>query len=200
MRKMFINFFVTGMIAFTLCACGTSAHTANNAPDASSTEEVTIAEVVEETTTESAAVITVPETIDLAIGTTGYIITIPSDYYGAEVTEKERKDDMIAYYKSDEHLMDFDVYQFAKDGKTLLEYTAEEAHQYGAKDFEKVQLGDIDATLYYSDEEYDGIQYKVANYIFETTTEFGELSFWLDGDDAYDLAGEIVSSLRYAGA
>ena len=124
MRKMFINFFVTGMIAFTLCACGTSEHTANNAPDASSTEEVTIAEVVEETTTESAAVITVPETIDLAIGTTGYIITIPSDYYGAEVTQKERKDDMIAYYKSDEHLMDFDVYQFAKDGKTLLEYTA----------------------------------------------------------------------------
>ena len=199
MRKMFINFFVTGMIAFTLCACGKSEHTANNAPDASSTEEVTIAEVVEETTTESAAVIIVPETIDLAIGTTGYIITIPSDYYGAEITEKERKDDMIAYYKSDEHLMDFDVYQFAKDGKTLLEYTAEEAHQYGAKDFEKVQLGDIDATLYYSDEEYDGIQYKVANYIFETTTEFGELSFWLDGDDAYDLAGEIVSSLRYAG-
>ena len=200
MRKMFINFFVTGMTAFTLCACGTSEHTANNAPDALSTEEITIAEVVEETTTESAAVITVPETIDLAIGTTGYIITIPSDYYGAEVTQKERKDDMIAYYKSDEHLMDFDVYQFAKDGKTLLEYTAEEAHQYGAKDFEKVQLGDIDATLYYSDEEYDGIQYKVANYIFETTTEFGELSFWLDGDDAYDLAGEIVSSLRYAGA
>ncbi len=199
MRKMFINLFVTGMTAFTLCACGTGEQTTNNAAAASDTEEVTILEVVEETASESVNEVSAPATIDFAIGTTGYIITIPSDYYGSEVTEKERKDDMIAYYKSDERLMDFDVYQFAKNGKTLLEYTAEEAHQYGAKDFEKVQVGDIEATLYYSYEEYSGIQYRVANYIFETTTEFGELSFWLDGDGADELAGQIISSLRYAG-
>ena len=139
--------------------------------------------------------------IEIAIGTTSYIITVPSDYYGADVTEEERRDDMIAYYKSDEHLMDFDVYQFPKDGETLDEYTAKEAHQYGAESFEKVVLGDgnIDATLYYSEEEYSGVKYKVANYIFETTTEFGELVFWLDGDDAEELVKDIMSTLTYTG-
>ena len=41
------------------------------------------------------------DTTDIRIGTTGYIISAPSDYYSADVTEKERRDDMIAYYKSD---------------------------------------------------------------------------------------------------
>jgi hypothetical protein len=196
MRKMFINFFVTGMIAFTLCACGKSEHTANNAPDASSTEEVTIAEVVEETTTESAAVITVPETIDLAIGTTGYIITIPSDYYGAEVTEKERKDDMIAYYKSDERLLDFDIYQYPRDGRSLKEYTALESEEYGADDFETLNINDTELTLYYSEEKYDGKSYRVANYLFEAGDDFGEIAFWLDGENAEGLADLIISSLK----
>ena len=101
MRKMFINLFVTGMTAFTLCACGTGEQTTNNAAAASDTEEVTISEVVEETASESVNEVSAPATIDLAIGTTGYIITIPSDYYGAEVTEKESPDrlkgDTVAY-------------------------------------------------------------------------------------------------------
>lgn len=139
--------------------------------------------------------------IEIAIGTTGFIIRVPSDYYGADVTEEERRDDMIAYYKSDEHLMDFDVYQFPKEGDTLEEYAAKEAQQYGAESFEKVVLGDgnIDAVLYYSEEEYDGVKYRVANYIFETTTEFGELAFWLDGDDAEGMVKDIMSTLTYTG-
>jgi hypothetical protein len=138
-------------------------------------------------------------TTDIRIGTTGYIITVPSDYFGADITQEDRRDDMIAYYKSEEHLMDFDIYQFERDGKTLEEYTAEESEEYGAEDFETVKINDIDLTLYYSEERYDDISYSVANYIFAAGDDFGELSFWLDGDDAKALTEGIISSLRYDG-
>ena len=36
------------------------------------------------------------ETQDIYIGTTGYAISIPSDFYSSEVTKEERKDDQIA--------------------------------------------------------------------------------------------------------
>ncbi|MBE5860412.1 MAG: hypothetical protein E7301_09875 [Butyrivibrio sp.] len=198
--KRITHFFITFLlISMTvLSGCGQEKDTA---AESGSTEEIT-----ESTTIQSEEKGTVLEdtnvaTVDIAIGTTGYIITVPSDYYGADVTEEERRDDMIAYYKSDEHLMDFDVYQFPKEGQTLNEYTAEEAHQYGAETFERVFLGegDIDATLYYSEEEYRDVKYKVANFIFETTTEFGELVFWLDGDDAEELVDDIISTLTYTG-
>lgn len=135
------------------------------------------------------------DTTDIAIGTTGYIITVPSDYFGADVTQEERRDDMTAYYKSDKHLMDFDIYQFDREGRKLDEYTAIEAKEYGADDFENIKINDIDLTLYYSEEEYDGKSYRVANYIFEAGDDFGELSFWLDGDDAEALTDRIMSSL-----
>lgn len=136
-------------------------------------------------------------TTDIAIGTTGYVISVPSDYYSADVTDVERRDDMIAYYKSDKHLMDFDVYQYAKDGRTLKEYTEIESKEYGAEKFEEISINDIDITLYYSEEKYDGIEYRVANYIFETDEDFGELAFWLDGDDAEELTEEIMATIKY---
>ena len=139
------------------------------------------------------------DTTDIRIGTTGYIITVPSDYFEADVTQEERRDDMIAYYKSDEHLMDFDVYQFDKNGKSLEEYTAEESKEYGAEDFETVKINDTDLTLYYSEEKYDNQSYRVANYIFVAGDDFGELSFWLDGEDAMALTDGIISSLKYDG-
>ena len=139
------------------------------------------------------------DTTDIRIGTTGYIITVPSDYFESDVTQEERRDDMIAYYKSNEHLMDFDVYQFDRDGKSLKDYTAGEAKEYGAEDFETVKINDTDLTLYYSEEKYDDRSYRVANYIFEAGDDFGELSFWLDGDDAEALTEGIISSLRCDG-
>ena len=136
-----------------------------------------------------------PATTEIMIGTTGYSISVPSDYYGADVTEEERRDDMIAYYKSDEHLMDFDVYQFSRDYTSLEEYTTEESKEYGAEDFDIMQINGTLLTRYYSNETYEGKEYKVANYIFETETDFGELSFWLDGDDAEELTEQIISTI-----
>lgn len=136
------------------------------------------------------------ETQDIDIGTTGYAISIPSDYYSGEVTKDDRKDDQIAYYKSDEHLMDFDVYQFGKDGMSLGEYAKKEAEEYKADGVEEVKYNGIPMMLYYSQEEYEGEEYRVANYIFENFEDFAELSFWLDGDDAEELVEQIMSSIR----
>ena len=136
------------------------------------------------------------ETQDIDIGTAGYAISIPSDYYSAEVTKEERNDDQIAYYKSDEHLMDFDVYQFSKDGMTLGEYARKEAEEYKADGVEEVTYNGIPMMRYYSQEKYEGKSYRVANYIFENFKDFAELSFWLDGDDAEELVEQIMLSIR----
>ena len=132
---------------------------------------------------------------EIALGTTGFNISIPSDYYSGEVTKDDRKDDQIAYYKSDDHLMDFDVYQFGKDGMTLEEYAKKEAKEYKADDVKEVTYNGICMMLYYSQEEYDGESYSVANYIFENDDDFAELSFWLDGDDAEELVEQILFSI-----
>jgi hypothetical protein len=133
--------------------------------------------------------------VETPLGTTGYIIGIPSDYYNGEVTKEDRKDDQIAYYKSDDHLMDFDVYQFEKEGMTLREYAESEAEEYKADKIEEVTYNGISMMLYYSQEEYEGKSYRVSNYIFENDTDFVELSFWLDGDDAEDIVQQILFSI-----
>ena len=132
---------------------------------------------------------------DISLGTSGFIISIPSDYYNGEVTKDDRKDDQIAYYKSDEHLMDFDIYQFEKEGMTLKGYAESEADEYKADKVEEVVYNGVSMMLYYSKEEYEGKSYRVSNYIFENDTDFVELSFWLDGDDAEDIVEQILFSI-----
>lgn len=156
--------------------------------------EVQAEEKREENSTDDQLKIT--DTTDIRIGTTGYILTIPSDYHKADVTEEERRDDMIAYYKSEERLLDFDIYQYPRDGRSLKEYTALESEEYGADDFETLNINDTELTLYYSEEKYDGKSYRVANYLFEAGDDFGEIAFWLDGEDAEGLADLIISSLK----
>lgn len=129
------------------------------------------------------------------IGTTGYYVVVPADYVEGAVTERERQDDMVAYYRSEAHLMDFDVYQFAAEGRSLAEYAADEAEEYGAAGIEDVTVNSISLALYKSVEQYDDSFFRVANYLFEAGDDFGELSFWLDGEDAEALAGQIIGSL-----
>lgn len=131
----------------------------------------------------------------VAVGTTGYLVAVPADYTEGEVTEEERKDDQIAYCRSDKHLMDFDIYQFPAEGQTLTDYAAEEAKEYGADKVENMEINGVPFALYYSEEQYDGGSYRVANYLFAAGDDFGEISFWLDGEDAEALTKQIISSL-----
>lgn len=133
----------------------------------------------------------------IEIGTTGYFIKVPNSYYQGDVKDHERKDDMIAYYKSDEFLMDFDVYQYPHEGRDLYAYTETEAKQYNADGITEVTINDTELGLYYSKESYEGEEgeFVVANYIFVAGNDFGELSFWQDGDEAEELTKTIINSI-----
>jgi hypothetical protein len=132
---------------------------------------------------------------DVEIGTTGIHINIPEDYVEGELTEKDIANDMIAYYRSDNHLMDFEIYQFPTGGKSLDDYAVEEAAEYGVEDVEFWTINDFEVRKYYSNEEYDGESFPCVTYIFEAGDDFAEIAFWLDGDGAEDLANQIIFSL-----
>ena len=198
--------FAISLTAFTGCAGVPVYYNTGETVMESNAPEITETETEEEKSGEQPAEASenmddmqlFEETAEITLGTSGYVITVPSDYYEGDVTEIDRRDDMIAYYKSDAHLMDFDVYQFATEGKSLEEYTKEESLQYGADDYTFEKINDTALTLYYSQEDYEGISYRVVNYIFEAG-DFIELSFWLDGDDAEILVEGIINSLARAG-
>lgn len=135
------------------------------------------------------------ETYDLQLGESPYWITVPADYHAGEVTEEEAADDMIAYYKSESSPLDFDVYEFGKNGYTLEKYAIEEAKRYEAERVDYRTINDIDVAVYFSYEEYDGQTYRLSNYLFEYGDDFVELAFWLDGEVAVKQADRIISSL-----
>ncbi len=131
----------------------------------------------------------------LTLGTTGYAVIIPADYTAGEVTAEDRQEDQIGYYRSDRHLMDFDVYQFAAGGQSLADYAAAEAREYGTDTVEYLEVNGLALALYYSEESDAGKSYRVANYLFTAGDDFGELCFWLDGDDAEALTEQIITSI-----
>ena len=132
------------------------------------------------------------------VGTTGYYLVVPADYVPGEVTKEEQQDDMVAYYRSPLHAMDFDIYQFAADGRTPAEVAAAEAEQYGADGTDTVEFGGVSFVFYLSDEKYDDVEYRVASFLFAVGDDLGELVFWLDGgEEAAELTERIVSSIFY---
>jgi hypothetical protein len=135
------------------------------------------------------------------IGTTGYYVAVPADYVPGEVTEEDRRDDMVACYRSDKHLMDFDIYQFAKDGRILEEYAEKEAKEFGADWIDTVVFNGVPLVFYISQEQVDGAEYRVANFLFDAGNDFGEIVFWLDGpndgEEAAELTEQILSSIFY---
>ena len=93
--------------------------------------------------------------------------------------------------------MDFDVYQFPNEGKDLYAYTETKAKQYNADGITEVTINDTDLGLYFSKKKYEGEEgeFIVANYIFISGNDFGELSFWQDGDEAEELTKAIINSI-----
>ena len=105
---------------------------------------------------------------------------------------------MIAYYRSDRHAMDFDIYQFAAEGRTSEEVAAAEAVQYGADGTDTVEFGGVRFVFYLSDEKYDDVEYRVASFLFAAGDDLGELVFWLDGgEEAAELTEQILSTIFY---
>jgi hypothetical protein len=127
---------------------------------------------------------------------------IPADYSEGERTQEEIQDGLVAYLQSPDRLLDFDIYQFSKEGypEELAEYTKQEAAEYESA-FDIVtdlKMNGIDAASYRARELYDGQEYETLTYILDGGDEFVEVVFWLDGEDTENEAQEIISSLSFA--
>ena len=128
------------------------------------------------------------------LGTSDFSIVLPKGY---KPTDDDFDEDQVAYYYKDDNSIDFDVYQWEKNG----EYTLEAEANYYAAEYDTVAVAisynGINGWKYVSMEEYDGHTYSVINCMFEDDTYIVELCFWtIDSLDEYGAVNEILSTLK----
>ena len=136
----------------------------------------------------------------LQLGSSVYTIEIPDSFEEGERTEEDIRDDMVAYLHSPDTLLDFDVYQFSKEGypEVLADFTEQEAGEYNASEIvTDGNINGIDAAWYRAEETYDGQEYETLTYVLDGGDEYVEIVFWLDGDSAQAEADQIISSLTF---
>ena len=136
--------------------------------------------------------------MQLQLGSSPFYLSVPVGYRSGVQSAEELEEDQVGYYCSDSSPLDFDVYQWAKDGDTLEKYVIEEARLYEAERVDYRTVNDILLAFYYSHEEYDSQMYPVVNYIFENDDDLMALVFWLDGEIAVRPADQILSTLHRA--
>ena len=131
----------------------------------------------------------------IQLGTSTLHIAPAKAYKEGEITATDTDENQVAYFYSDETLVDFDVYMWAKaDGETLNGAASEEAAEYGAE-VKEAEYNGIKVAYYNATEENDGAQFQTVTYIAEDGDNFVELVIWLDGDNAEAEAAQIIGSL-----
>ena len=138
------------------------------------------------------------ESYELRLGSSPFFLSVPVGYKAGELTEEDIEASAVGYYYSESSPLDFDVYQWDREGHTLEEYAIGEARLYEAERVEYRTVNDILLASYVSYEEYEGQMYSVANYLFENGSDLMEISFWLDGEIAVKQADRILSTLHRA--
>ena len=134
----------------------------------------------------------------IQIGTTGLEFYAPDTYEAAEITAEDTDESQVAYYASEENLVDFDLYQWAKaEGETLADVAAAEAAEYGAEAV-AVTCNDIPAYCYIAEEEIDGETYITSTFLFENGDFFAEIVFWMDGENAEETVACMLDTLTIA--
>ena len=136
------------------------------------------------------------ESYDLQLGSAPFYLSVPVGYKAGELSEEDIEQSAVGYYYSESSPLDFDVYQWDREGHTLEEYAIGEARLYEAERVDYRTVNDILLASYLSYEEYEGQMYSVANYLFENGSDLMEISFWLDGEVAVRQADRILSTLH----
>ncbi len=136
---------------------------------------------------------------EIPLGDSSFTLTVPDDYRQGEISDEDIADDQVAYWYSDVSLLDFDVYQFSKEGlpATLAEYAAEESSVYPAVP-ELVTDAEINLTpvaWYRAVDECEEGEYDTITYIIDGGDEYLEVVFWLDGPTAEAEADFIIHNL-----
>ena len=127
---------------------------------------------------------------DISLGS--LTVTAPDSFVNGEVTDADKAEGQTAYYKSDETLMDFDVYEFPKN-----ESFEEFLDSFAApKNLTREEINGVKAAVYRSTDESEGKEYSTLNYILEDEKEYILVVFWLDGESAEAEAKAIIDSLK----
>jgi len=132
------------------------------------------------------------------LGTSPYWVFCSASFREGGMTSEDIADDQVAYWVSDETLLDFDVYQFTKEDlpERLADYVASEAEAYNASAFEpETAVNDIPMGWYRTEEEWEGQTYPTLTCVLDSGTEYVEIVFWLDGLTAGAEADAIIKSL-----
>ena len=120
-----------------------------------------------------------------------YTVTVPASYVNGEVTSEDKAEGQTAYYKSDEILMDFDVYEYPKD-----EAFEDFVKSFAAANMTRETINGVNAAVYRSTDESEGQEYNTLNYIIDGEKGYVFIVFWLDGEDAEPKAKAIIDSLK----
>lgn len=140
------------------------------------------------------------DTQEIALGTAGLFMTIPSSYAEGEITAEDTDESQVAYYYSEDSLLDFDVYQWAKaEGETLESALQEEAELYNVDEYYPGEINGIECGFYYTEEEFEGEAFTTLTFIASTGDYFTEVVFWLDGEDAEVEALNMMGTIRAEG-
>ena len=133
---------------------------------------------------------------EIVLGTSHLKLTTKVPYAQGELSAEDTDENQVAYYHSEESLIDFDVYQWAKaEGETAEGIANEEAEEYGAEEVFEAIVNDIVLYGYYADEEYEGQTYQTVTFVTEDGNDFVEVVFWLDGENAPLEMTDIVATM-----
>ncbi len=135
----------------------------------------------------------------ISVGVSRFTMLVPDDYMQGQISDEDAADDQVAYWYSDATLMDFDIYQFSKEGQapTIAEYAETEAATYPEVS-ELVTDGEINripVAWYRCVDECDEGEYDTITYVFEDGADYFEIVFWLDGPTAEAEADFIIHNL-----
>lgn len=136
---------------------------------------------------------------DLALGTSGFSVTVPASYAAGEITAEDTDESQVGYYKSEETTLDFDVYQWVKaEGETLESIATAEATEFGAE-VAATEVNGITVYSYGAQEEFEGTTYQTVSCLMENGDVVAEIVFWLDGENAVAEADAIMATLTVTG-
>ena len=151
---------------------------------------------------EAQAIVDSLQLVDLQqvrLGDSPFILYVPGDFEAGGLTLEDEEDDQMAYYTSEATALDFDVYQFGKDGlpESLSEHVAQEAAEYPVitELVTDGEINDVPVGWYRTVEECEEGEYDTITYIMDASDSFVEIVFWLDGFTAEAEADYIIHNL-----
>ena len=130
--------------------------------------------------------------MQLQIGSSDYVITLPTLFLEGAVSEEEFEEEgYAACYYSPFALFDIDLYQcaVADEEPTLEAFTVKDAEQYGGYEISlDDQINGVTVTSYRSVETYNDVECQCATYTFENKGYYFQLCFyWTDPDAEADV-------------